>query len=116
MAKNTQNTQTSTKKENFLKALELKLGHISEACKSANIHRRTYYSWIDKDEEFREECDSVSESLLDLAESKLLENIKKNDNTAIIFFLKTKGRKRGYNESTQLELVKPISEINFDEL
>ena len=109
-------SQTSTKKENFLKALTLNSGHISEACKSANICRQTYYSWIEKDEEFRTMCDDVCESLLDLAESKLLENIRNNDNTAIIFFLKTKGRKRGYNESTQLELVKPISEINFDEI
>ena len=116
MAKNTQNTRTVTKKEAFLQALKNNLCNITDACKSANIHRRTYYSWIEKDEEFKEECECVEESLLDLAETKLLENIRNNDNTAIIFFLKTKGRKRGYNESTQLELVKPISEINFDEI
>ena len=116
MDKNTQNTPKPTKKEIFLKALEANLGHITKACKAANIHRRTYYSWIDKDDEFREECDNVSESLLDLAENKLLSKIKEGDNTCIIFFLKTKGRKRGYNESTQLEITKPISDINFDEI
>ena len=42
MDKNTQNTQKRTKKETFLIALENELGHISNACKSANIHRRTY--------------------------------------------------------------------------
>ena len=117
MSKNTQNTQKPTKKENFLKALKNNLGHISRACEKANIHRRTYYSWISKDEDFKQQCEDVSESLLDLAEHSLLSEIKdnttKNHITAVIFFLKTKGKKRVYNESMQLE-VKPISEIKFD--
>ena len=116
MSKNTQNTQTLTKKENFLKALESKHGHISEACIAATIHRRTYYSWLDKDEEFKIRCEEIEESLLDLAESKLLDNIKKGDNTCIIFYLKTRGKKRGYVEKQEFEVVKPISEINFDEI
>ena len=120
MAKNIQNIQKLSKKETFLKALKNNLGHITNACKSANIHRQTYYGWIDKDEEFKQQCDNVEESLLDMAEHSLLSEIKdyerKNHMTAVIFYLKTKGRKRGYNESTQLEIVKPISEINFDEI
>ena len=54
--------------------------------------------------------------MLDTSENKLLELIKQGNITAIIFHLKTKGRSRGYNESTQLEITKPISEINFDEI
>ena len=96
MAKNTQNTPKPNKKELFLKALGSNLGHITDACKSANIHRRTYYSWIEKDKDFKQSCDDVQESFLDLAESKLLEKIKEGDNTCIIFFLKTKGKSRGY--------------------
>ena len=42
------------------------------------------------------------ESTLDLAESKLIENIKSNDNTAIIFYLKTRGKHRGYIERTEV--------------
>ena len=116
MSKNTQNTQKLTKKEIFLKALRNNLGHITKACEKANIHRRTYYSWIDKDEEFKQQCEDVEESLLDLSESKLLENIQNNDNTCIIFHLKTKGKKRGYVEKQEFEVTKPISEINFDEI
>ena len=116
MAKNTQNTQKPTKKEAFLMALKNNLGHISKSCKAANIHRRTYYSWIDKDEQFKQDCDDVSEGLIDLVESKLLENINNNDNTCIIFFLKTKGKSRGYIEKQEIELIKPIDEIEFDGL
>ena len=123
MAKKTQNksnrgtkSTTSDKKEKFLKALKLNLGNITEACKATNIGRRTYYNWIDDDVVFEEECNNVEESLLDLAENRLLEKIDKYDTTSIIFFLKTKGRKRGYQEKQEIELQKPISEINFDEI
>ena len=123
MGKNTQNTKsnrtnrtTLDKKELFLKALESNLGNITQACKSANIGRQTYYDWINDDVEFEEQCKNVEESLLDLAEHRLLEKIDKYDTTSIIFFLKTKGKKRGYVEKQEFELQKPISEINFDEI
>jgi hypothetical protein len=123
MAKNTQNTSkkvtkvtTSDKKEKFLKALKLNLGNISEGCKAINISRQTYYRWIDDDQDFESKCQNVSESLIDLAENRLLEKINDYDTTSIIFFLKTKGRKRGYQEKQELELTKPISEINFEEI
>ena len=116
MAKNTQDTQKLSKKDIFLKALKNNLGHISKSCTAANIHRRTYYSWIDKDNKFKDDCNDVSEGLVDLVESKLLENINNNDNTCIIFFLKTKGKSRGYIEKQEIELIKPIDEIEFDGL
>ena len=123
MAKKTQNTSkkvtkvtTSDKKEKFLKALKLNLGNISEGCKAINISRQTYYRWIDDDQDFESKCQNVSESLLDLAENRLLEKTNDYDTTSIIFFLKTKGRKRGYQEKQELELTKPISEINFEEI
>ena len=84
MSKNTENIKTevtnvtsSTKKDNFLKALKNNLGNISQACKASKISRQTYYRWIDDDVEFEEKCKDVEESLLDLAESRLLEKIDK---------------------------------------
>ena len=123
MTKNTQNNEANVtkvtkidKKETFLKALKLNLGNISKACKAIQVSRQTYYRWIDDDADFEQSCRDAEESLLDLAENRLLEKIDKYDTTSIIFYLKTKGIKRGYNESTQIELTKPISEINFDEI
>ena len=43
------------------------------------------------------------ESLKDLAESKLIENIEDNDNTAIIFYLKTQAKDRGYVERNEID-------------
>ena len=120
MPKNTQNTQKPTKKELFIEALTNNLGHITKACEAANIHRRTYYSWIDKDESFKEDCNNVEAGLVDLAENELLEKIKDRKSphqiTAIIFFLKTKGKSRGYDEKFQFEIKKPFDRIELEGL
>ena len=111
----TQTTQkTDKKKKEFLKALRNNLGHISNSCQAVNICRKTYYLWIDKDPDFKEDVDHVKESLLDMAECKLLENIENNENIAIIFYLKTKGKQRGYIEKQEVEVTKPIDDIEFD--
>ena len=114
--KNTQNTHKPTKKELFLKCFQNKLCHISEACKSANIHRRTYYSWIEKDDNFKEQVEAAKEGLIDHVEHQLLQKIDSGDTTAIIFFLKTRAKERGYVEKQEITLSKPIEDITFDEI
>ena len=125
MGKNTQNKKTNgtdgtllNKKEKFIKQLSENLGNVTETCKELNIGRRTYYNWRELDEEFKEKCDNVPEELLDMAENSLLSEIKDNTSkghtTATIFYLKTKGKKRGYNESLQLDVVKPFDRIDLE--
>ena len=106
---------TDKKKKDFLISLKKNNGNISEACESANIGRQTYYDWIDKDEVFKQDADDAQESLIDLAECKLIENIEGNENTAIIFYLKTKGKKRGYIEKQEIDTnIRPIKDIDFE--
>tara|TARA_Y100001963_G_scaffold49551_1_gene69518 strand:- start:5681 stop:6040 length:360 start_codon:yes stop_codon:yes gene_type:complete len=113
-AKKEQKVQkTDKKKSDFLLALKNKRGNISEACHAANIGRNTYYQWIDKDEEFKQMAEDTQEGLIDLAEEKLMENIEANDNTSIIFFLKTKGKKRGYIEKQEVEVQKPFDDVEL---
>ena len=45
----------------------------------------------------------IREQTLDLAETKLVQAIGDGNMTAIIFYLKTKGRDRGYTERRELE-------------
>ena len=113
---NVQSVQkTDKKKKDFLVSLKKNNGNISEACESANIGRQTYYDWTEKDEAFKQDADDAQESLIDLAESKLMENIEDNDNTSIIFFLKTKGKKRGYIEKQEIDAnFRPIEDIDFN--
>ena len=112
---NKQNKQKLTKKETFLKCLRNNLGHISRACESAKISRGTYYKWIDE-AEFKEQVDAVNEGLVDHVEHQLLKKIDMGDTTAIIFYLKTKGKSRGYTEKQELELVKPFDRIELEDI
>ena len=114
MAKTQKTQKTDKKKKDFIEALRNNLGHISNSCIAANISRKTYYRWLDDDKDFKEDAEHIQESLLDLAETKLLQNIENNENTAIIFYLKTKGKKRGYIEKQELEVVMPIDDIVLD--
>lgn len=91
------------KKEPLLKALEKTLGVVTSACKSVGIGRATFYRWLKDDNEFKEAVDEIQSVALDFAESKLFEQIKDNSTAATIFYLKTKGKKRGYVERQELE-------------
>ena len=54
----------------------------------------------------------ADESMLDFAESKLIEHINNNDITSLIFFLKTKGKKRGYIERSEHDVnANPFQEL-----
>lgn len=85
-------------KGKFLEALAAAAGIVLTACESVNVSRSTYYRWYKEDAAFAERVDEISEEQLDFVEGKLLKSIKDGDTTAIIFYLKTKGKKRGYSE------------------
>lgn len=86
------------RKQRFIENLKATSGIICLACTNTGINRSTYYRWKEADAEFREQVEEVMEAQVDFVESKLLSAIKGGDTTAIIFYLKTKGRSRGYSE------------------
>lgn len=90
------------KKAALLEALEKSLGVVTTACKQAGITRRTYYDWLAKDKNFKAAVEDISNVALDFAESKLHKLIRDENPTAIIFYLKTKGKKRGYIERQEI--------------
>lgn len=71
--------------------------------------------YIKADKSLIEAYTAETESVIDLAESKLIENIGDNDNTAIIFYLKTKGKKRGYVERSEVETTVTKIELTPEE-
>jgi hypothetical protein len=87
------------RKRLLLQALVQSRGIISSACESAAVPRRTFYNWIESDPEFRDAYEDIVERSLDFVESKLLERIEAGSERAICFFLRTRGRSRGYRES-----------------
>ena len=96
------NKSRHIKKEMLLNALEQSLGVVTVACKKADIPRSTYYKWLSEDDEFKEKVKDIENVALDFAESQLHNQIQKNNTSATIFYLKTKGRARGYAENLDI--------------
>tara|TARA_R100000781_G_scaffold92092_1_gene57031 strand:+ start:13836 stop:14189 length:354 start_codon:yes stop_codon:yes gene_type:complete len=92
------------KKEAILQALENSLGVVTVACKQTDIPRSTYYKWLKEDEDFARAVKEIENIALDFGESQLHKQIGDGNTSATIFFLKTKGKKRGYIERSELDL------------
>ena len=98
--------------EKVAEVYEKKAGNISSTCTPLGIDRNTFTSWREKYSKLSQLLDEVDESLIDFSESKLLEQINAGNLTAIIFHLKTKGKKRGYVESVEQNLnVNPFEKL-----
>jgi len=97
-------TNTDITKKAMLEALEKSLGIVTSACKSVDISRETHYRWLREDADYKAAVDALSDVALDFAESQLHKQIKDGNSTATIFFLKTKGKKRGYVERQELDV------------
>ena len=94
--------KTEQHKKAMLDALEKSLGVVTSACKSVGIGRTTHYLWMENDPVYKKAVDDLQNVALDYAESKLHSQIKKENATAIIFYLKTKGKRRGYIERQEI--------------
>ena len=112
--------QTEHLKKALLKALEKSLGIVTTACKSVGVGRTTYYDWYKNDLEFKAKVDDVSEISLDYAESNLFKQIENGNTSATIFYLKTKGKKRGYIERQELvqriDIEQELQELTNEQL
>ncbi len=89
------------RKEMLLKVMIENLGNVTKSCEVLNIDRGTFYNYYNNDNEFKQQIDDIKNITLDFVESKLLKKVKDEDITAIIFYLKTQGKKRGYIEKTE---------------
>jgi hypothetical protein len=91
-------------KKAMLEALEKNLGIVTGACMQVGIARSTHYLWMGNDAEYKTAVEEIENLTLDFAESRLHNKIRDGDTTATIFFLKTKGKKRGYIERVEQEV------------
>lgn len=94
--------KTELNKKAVLKALEASLGVATQACKIAGVGRTQFYHWLATDEDFAQAVDDIQNIALDFAESKLHKLIENGNTTAVIFYLKTKGKNRGYVERSEV--------------
>lgn len=88
----------------MLEALEKSLGVVTTACRMVDISRKTHYEWCRIDDVYKEAVDDIADIALDFAESQLHKQIKDGEVSSTIFYLKTKGKKRGYIEKQEIDL------------
>ena len=98
----TEQKRTQEGKKKLLAALEMSLGIVTEACEKAEITRSRHYVWYKEDEDYRKSVDNIEGKYIDFAETHLKEQIEKGSTPATIFYLKTRGKKRGYGESLDI--------------
>jgi len=89
-------------KDKVEQALVKSKGLLSFAAQLLGCNRSTIYDYLEKWPDLKQVVADQREGLIDAAESRLLGNIDRGDTTAIIFFLKTQGRGRGYVERQEV--------------
>ena len=110
--------KTEQHKKAVIEALEKSLGVVTTACKNAGVGRTQFYNWLKEDKEFSKQVNDISNITLDFAESQLHKQIKDGSTSATIFYLKTKGKKRGYIEKIEVdqETKMEVSGFNIKDL
>ena len=91
-------------KKDLLIALEKSLGVVTTACRAVQLDRTTFYRYYNDDTDFKLAVDDIENIALDFAESQLHKQIQNGEVSSTIFYLKTKGKGRGYIEKQQTEL------------
>lgn len=109
------------KKKDFIEAMQRTMGNVSKSCTAAGIARETFYRWLDEDPDFAKAVEEVNETNIDMVESALFQQINDGNVTATIFYLKTKGKKRGYVEQTDVNVsggvkLRPLTDEEIEEL
>jgi hypothetical protein len=90
-------------KKKVIETIEKTKGLVSVAAKHLGVTRKTLYNYIHADEDILNALDDAREGIVDMAEGKLMEQVTNGDTTAIIFTLKTLGKKRGYIEKQEID-------------
>lgn len=99
----TSRTRTQERKQAVIEALQESLGIVTTACINAGVSRSQFYEWLKNDKEFAKAVEDIEDVTLDFVEGKLLQNVKDNDTQSILFYLKTKGKRRGYTERSEIQ-------------
>lgn len=103
----------------FLEELE-RVHIISSACEAVGLSRQTVYRWMSLDLKFKEKVDKAIEmgieSVIDLAESKLISNINDRKQKAIEYFLSNHSKRYRSKKpmSEQQEKFVPITHVYMD--
>jgi len=91
-------------KEQVLKAIKDSYGITSQVAENLNCSWATARKYVNKWECTKKALDEENEKSLDFSESMLLKRIQEGSDQMIKFHLATKGKKRGYNDESKVEI------------
>jgi hypothetical protein len=91
-----------SKKQLLLQALEKSLGIVTPACREVGISRDRFYTYYNEDEDFKKKVNDIQNIQLDFVENQLFRKIKDGSERSIIFYMKHRGKSRGYTDSIDL--------------
>ena len=98
----------------FLIAYEKSLGVLKPACEMTGMCRKTIWEWRKKYPEFDEACHDCEETAVDFVETKLYKLINDGAEASTIFYLKTKGRNRGYVEKHEVDMSAEVKGVTVN--
>lgn len=111
--------------DQMIEAIRDSRGNLSTAADRLECTRQTVYNYAKDLKTVQQAIDEERERMKDHVESKLYELIDERHPTAIIFYLKTQGKDRGYVERQQHEVtgkdggavtVKVLKGVSVDDL
>ena len=90
------------RKKDVVEAIQQYRGNISAMARAFQVSRQAIYDYISNKPDLKQMIQDERESMLDDAESEIYKQIRKGNTTALIFFLKTQGKQRGYVERNEI--------------
>lgn len=91
-------SQPKIKPEAMIDAITKSRGMVTIAADLLKCSPQTIYNYMERYPDVKAARENARERMLDTAELNLYQAINKGDMTAIIFYLKTQGKRRGYIE------------------
>jgi len=86
------------KADQMIQAIKDSRGFVSKAADLCGVSRGTFYNYLKKYATVQEALEDEREKRTDFVENKLMGAINEGNITAIIFYLKTQAKGRGYVE------------------
>jgi hypothetical protein len=102
-------SQKSTKTFSQAKVIQLLLNNNGMITKVATIMGCSFVKlkkYIEENEKVKDAINTIDDAVIEEVESHLMDNIKGGNVAAQIFFLKTRGKKKGYIEDERADLSK----------
>lgn len=115
----TERRSTASKKKRMIAALTETGGLVASAARSVGISRDSHYTWLKADPDYAAQVDELTESTLDRIESLVL-NMALDDSKdvpiatrlqACMFYLRTKGKGRGFSYQQNVEMKQPAIQV-----